>query len=154
MLKSDLAAGMMPSGSFGVNAVWRRPAALALNAVALLCSAAYSPEWRWMRIKRICAVWLHLIARVVRRGCRIKLVLGAAEANRMAARQRMNLAMPRPAAVHDCSRHDRATQQGGLGTPALAKAENAGHRRGPDVRRWRPNHRENAGAPASLCLPA
>ena len=56
VLKSDLAAGMMPSGRFGANAAWLWLAALALNAMALLRRAAYGPEWRWMRMKRIRAV--------------------------------------------------------------------------------------------------
>ena len=99
VLKSDLAAGMMPSGRFGANAAWLWLAALALNAVALLRRAAYGPEWRWMRMKRIRAVWLHLVARVVRHGRRVKLVLGAAGAHLMAARRRMNLAMPPPASM-------------------------------------------------------
>ncbi|MCY4502967.1 MAG: hypothetical protein OXE57_15560 [Alphaproteobacteria bacterium] len=47
-------------------------------------------------MKRIRAVWLHLVARVVRR---VKLVLGAGGAHLMAARQRMNLAMPPPASA-------------------------------------------------------
>jgi len=97
VLKSDLAAGMMPSGRFGANAAWLWLAALALNAVALLRRAAYGPEWRWIRMKRIRAVWLHLTARVVRHGRRVKLVLGAAGTHLMAARQRMILAMPPPA---------------------------------------------------------
>ena len=56
VLKSDLAAGMMPSGRFGANAAWLWLAALALNAMALLRRAAYGPEWRWMRMKRIRAM--------------------------------------------------------------------------------------------------
>ena len=96
VLKSGLAAGMMPSGRFGANAAWLWLAALALNALALLRRAPYGPEWRWMPMKRIRAVWLHLVARVVRR---VKLVLGAGGAHLMAARQRMNLAMPPPASA-------------------------------------------------------
>ena len=125
-LKSDLAAGVMPSGRFGADAAWLWLAALALNALALLRRAAYGPEWRWMRMKRIRAVWIHLVARIVRHGRRVKLVLGGAGAHLMAARQRMNLAMPPPAALPPADlgatgRH-KATQQDGPGTPALPKA--------------------------------
>ena len=35
VLKSDLAAGIMPSGRFGANAAWLWLAALAMNAMAL-----------------------------------------------------------------------------------------------------------------------
>ena len=97
VLKSDLAAGMMPSGRFGANAAWLWLAALALNAMALVRRVAYGQEWRWVRMKRIRAVWLHLVARVVRHGRQTVLVLGGAGAHLMAARQRMNLAMPPPA---------------------------------------------------------
>ena len=96
MLKSDLAAGMMPSGRFGANAAWLWLSALALNAMALVRRAAYGHEWRWARMKRIRAMWIHLVARVVRHGRRTILVLGAAGAHLMAARQRMILAMPPP----------------------------------------------------------
>ena len=94
VLKSDLAAGMMPSGRFGANAAW-----LWLAALALLRRAAYGQEWRWVRMKRIRAVWIHLVARVVRHGRQTVLVLGGAGAHLMAARQRMNLAMPPPASA-------------------------------------------------------
>ena len=97
VLKSDLAAGMMPSGRFGANAAWLWLSALALNAMALVRRAAYGHEWRWVRMKRIRAVWIHHVARVVRHGRQTMLVLGAAGAHLMAARQRMNLAMPPPA---------------------------------------------------------
>ena len=97
VLKSDLAAGMMPSGRFGANAAWLWLSALALNAMALVRRAAYGHEWRWVRMKRIRAVWIHLVARVVRHGRQTMLVLGAAGAHLMAARQRMILAMPPPA---------------------------------------------------------
>ena len=89
---------MMPSGRFGANAAWLWLAALALNAMALVRRAAYGQEWRWVRMKRIRAVWLHLVARVVRHGRQITVVLGAAGAHLIAARRRMNLAMPSPAA--------------------------------------------------------
>ena len=98
VLKSDLAAGMMPSGRFGANAAWLWLSALALNAMALVRRAAYGHEWRWVRMKRIRAVWIHHVARVVRHGRQTMLVLGAASAHLLAARQRMNLAMPPPAA--------------------------------------------------------
>lgn len=97
VLKSDLAAGMMPSGRFGANAAWLWLSALALNAMALVRRVAYGHEWRWVRMKRIRAVWVHLVARVVRHGRQVTLVLGAAGAHLLAARQRMNLAMPPPA---------------------------------------------------------
>ena len=70
VLKSDLAAGMMPSGRFGANAAWLWLSALALNAMALVRRAACGHEWRWVRMKRIRAVWIHLVARVVRHGRR------------------------------------------------------------------------------------
>lgn len=98
VLKSDLAAGIMPSGRFGANAAWLWLSALALNAMALVRRAAYGHEWRWVRMKRIRAVWIHLVARVVRHGRQVTLVLGAAGAHLMTARQRMNLAMPPPVA--------------------------------------------------------
>ena len=94
VLKSDLAAGMMPSGRFGANAAWLWLSALALNAMALVRRAACGHEWRWARMKRIRAVWIHLVARVVGHGRRTILVLGAASAHLMAARPRMILAMP------------------------------------------------------------
>ena len=97
VLKSDLAAGMMPSGRFGANAAWLWLSALALNAMALVRRAAYGQEWRWVRMKRIRAVWIHLFARVVRHGRQVTVVLGGAGAHLMAARRRMNLAMPPPA---------------------------------------------------------
>ena len=96
VLKSDLAGGMMPSGRFGANAAWLWLSALALNAMALLRRAAYGPQWRWIRMKRIRSVWIHLVARVARHGRQIKVVLGGAGAHLMAARRRMNLAMPPP----------------------------------------------------------
>ncbi len=98
VLKSDLAAGMMPSGRFGANAAWLWLSALALNTMALARRAAYGQEWRWTRMKRIRAVWIHLVARVVRHGRQVTLVLGGAGAHLMAARQRMTLAMPPPGA--------------------------------------------------------
>ena len=97
VLKCDLAAGMMPSGRFGANAAWLWLAALALNAMALVRRMAYGPQWRWVRMKRIRAVWLHLVARVASHGRQVTLVLAAAGAHLMAARRRMNLAMPPPA---------------------------------------------------------
>jgi len=87
----------MPSGRFGANAAWLWLSALALNAMALVRRAAYGQEWRWVRMKRIRAVWIHLVARVVRHGRQTMLVLGGAGAHLMAARQRMILAMPPPA---------------------------------------------------------
>ena len=60
-----------------------------LNAMALLRRTAYGPEWCWVRMKRIRAVWLHLVARLTRHGRRVKLVLGAAGAHLLAARKRM-----------------------------------------------------------------
>lgn len=99
VLKSDLAAGMMPSGRLGANAAWLWLSALALNAMALVRRAAYGHEWRWVRMKRIRAVWIQLVARVVHHGRQITVVLGAAGAHLVAARRRMNLAMP-PPAVH------------------------------------------------------
>jgi len=48
-------------------------------------------------MKRIRAVWIHLVARVVRHGRRSILVFGAAGAHLLAARQRMMLAMAPPA---------------------------------------------------------
>ncbi len=80
---------MMPSGRFGASAAW-----LWLAAMALLRRAAYGPEWRWIRMKCIRAVWLHLVARGVRHGRGVKVVPGAGGAHLMASRQRMNLAMP------------------------------------------------------------
>ena len=98
VLKSDLAAGMMPSGRFGANAAWLWLSALALvlNATALVRRAAYGQEWHWVRMKRIRAVWIHLVARVVRHGCQVTVALGVAGARLLAARRRMNLAMPSP----------------------------------------------------------
>ena len=99
VLKSDLAAGTMPSGRFGANAAWLWLAALALNAMALVRRAAYGPEWRWVRMKRIRAIWIHLVARVARHGRRVTLVLGGAGAHLLAARRRIHLAMPPPASA-------------------------------------------------------
>ncbi|MDE0174048.1 MAG: transposase, partial [Defluviicoccus sp.] len=81
---------------FGANAAWLWLSALALNAMALVRRAACGHEWRWARMKRIRAVWIHLVARVTRHGRRTILVLGAAGAHLMAAHQRMILAMPPP----------------------------------------------------------
>ena len=97
--KSDLAAGMMPSGRFGANAAWLWLSELALNAMGLVRRAAYGQGRRWVRMKRIRAVWILLFARVVHHGRQVTLVLGGAGAHLMAARWRMNLAMP-PPAVH------------------------------------------------------
>ena len=99
VLKSDLAAGTMPSGRFGANAAWLWLAALALNAMALVRRAAYGPEWRWVRMKRIRAIWIHLVARVAHHGRRVTLVLGGAGAHLLAARRRIHLAMPPPASA-------------------------------------------------------
>ena len=96
MLKFDLAAGMMPFGEIGANAAWLWLSALALNAMALVRRAAYGPQWRWIRMKRLRAVWIHLVARIVRHRRQIKVVLGDVGAHLMAARRRMNLAMPPP----------------------------------------------------------
>ncbi len=73
VLTSDLAAGMMPSGRFGANAAWLWLSALALDAMAPLRRAAcghrlHHREWRWVRMKRIRAVWIHLVARLTRHG--------------------------------------------------------------------------------------
>ncbi len=87
VLKSDLAAGMMPSGRFGANAAWLWLSALALNAMALVRRAAYGQEWHWVRMKRIRAVWIHLVARVVRHGCQVTVALGVAGAHLLAARR-------------------------------------------------------------------
>ena len=97
VLKSDLSGGMMPSGRFGANAAWLWLSTLALNAMALVRRTAYGHEWRWVRMKRIRAVWIHLVARVVRHGRRIALVFGGAGAHLLAAHRRMNLAIPPPA---------------------------------------------------------
>ena len=99
VLKSDLAAGMMPSGRFGANAAWLWLAALALNVMALLRRAACGQEWQWTRMKRLRALWTHLAARITHHGRRITLVLGTAGAHLIAACQRMNLAMPPPNAT-------------------------------------------------------
>ena len=53
-------------------------------------------EWQWTRMKRLRAMWIHLVARVVHHGRQITLVLGNAGAHLMAARRRMGLAMPPP----------------------------------------------------------
>ncbi len=50
-------------------------------------------------MKRLRAMWIHLVARVVHHGRRITLVLGNAGAHLIAARQRMSLAMPPPNAA-------------------------------------------------------
>ncbi len=97
VLKSDLAGGMMPSGRFGANAAWLWLAALAMNVLALLRRTACGQEWQWTRMKRLRAMWIHLVARVVHHGRRITLVFGNAGAHLMAACRRMNLAMPPPA---------------------------------------------------------
>ena len=97
VLKSDLAGGMMPSGRFGANAAWLWLSALAMNVLALLRRTACGQEWQWTRMKRLRAMWIHLVARVVHHGRRITLVFGNAGAHLMAACRRMNLAMPPPA---------------------------------------------------------
>lgn len=97
VLKSDLAAGMMPSGRFGANAAWLWLAALAMNVLALLRRTACGQEWQWTRMKRLRAIWIHLVARVVHHGRRITLVFANAGTHLMAACRRMNLAMPPPA---------------------------------------------------------
>ena len=97
VLKSDLAAGMMPSGRFGANAAWLWLAALAMNVLALLRRTACGQEWQWTRMKRLRAMWIHLVARVVHHGRRITLVFGNPGPHLMAACRRMNLAMPPPA---------------------------------------------------------
>ena len=99
VLKSEFAVGMMPSGRFGANAAWLWLSALALNAMALAHRAAYGHEWRWVRMKRIRAVWIHLVARVVRHGRQVTHALGAVGAHLVAARGRTNLAIP-PSVPH------------------------------------------------------
>ena len=64
--------------------------------MALVRRTAYGHEWRWVRMKRIRAVWVHLVVHIVRHGRQTVLVLGAAGAHLLAARQRVNLAMPPP----------------------------------------------------------
>ncbi len=67
VLTSDLAAGMMPSGRFGANAAsarWR-------STHSRWCACGHRlhhREWRWVRMKRIRAVWIHLVARLTRHG--------------------------------------------------------------------------------------
>ena len=78
MLKSDLAAGILPSGRLGPNAAWLQVAAITLNVVALVRMAAMDREWRPARMKRIRAVWIHHVGIISRRGRRITLVLPSA----------------------------------------------------------------------------
>ena len=75
MLKSDLAADILPSGRIAPNAAWLRAAAITLNVVALLRVAAMGSEWLRARMKRLRAVWLHHIGMISRRRRRTTLFL-------------------------------------------------------------------------------
>ena len=140
VLKSDLAAGTMPSGRFGANAAWLWLAALALKAMALVRRAAYGPEWRWVRMKRIRAIWIHLVARVARHGRRVTLVLGGAGAHLLAARRRIHLAMPPPAsrARLTPARQFHATRRTRHGTGGRCARPNAPVKTQPSRRGRRP----------------
>ena len=75
MLKSDLAAGILPSGRLGANAAWLKAAAVTLNVIALLRTVSMGGGWLRARMKRIRAVWIHHVGMVSRRGRRTTLVL-------------------------------------------------------------------------------
>jgi len=78
-----------------VNAAW-------LWLSALVRRAACGHEWRWVRMKRIRAVWIHLVARIVRHRRQTILVLGAAGPAR--------LTPARPAQHRDTDPARRRTQ--------------------------------------------
>jgi len=53
VLKNELAAGVMPSGRFGVNAAWLRLAVMTHNVLTALKRIALKPEWLRARPKRL-----------------------------------------------------------------------------------------------------
>ena len=51
VLKSDMAAGILPSGRIDANSVQLEMAGLAMNLTALLCRSALGERWFWRRVK-------------------------------------------------------------------------------------------------------
>jgi len=76
-------------------------------------------------MKRIRAVWIHLVARVVHHGRQITVVLGTAGALLVAARRRANLATAGPTRTRLIPAHRTATQNrqdaGGSRTTAWSR---------------------------------
>ena len=90
VLKSDLAAGILPSGMLGANAACLKAAAVTLNVVALLRTVSMGGGWLRTRMKRIRAVWIHHVGMVSRRGRRTTVALPPAA-------RHVSLALDRPA---------------------------------------------------------
>jgi len=65
ILKDELAAGVYPSGKFGVNAAWLRLQVLTHNALVLLKATALDAEYRQARPKRLRFAIFNHVGRVV-----------------------------------------------------------------------------------------
>ena len=66
VLKSDLAAGILPSGKIEPNAGWLQIAVLSLNIIAL-CRLHLGGEWLVARMKRFRAVWINNVGMISKR---------------------------------------------------------------------------------------
>ena len=106
MLKSDFAAGILPSGRIGSNAAWLQAAAITLNVVARLRVTAMGGEWLRVRMKRLRAIWLHHVGIISRRGRRTTLFLPAAAQHLVRALDVTALLVPE----HRLSRFRRAVR--------------------------------------------
>ena len=72
VLKSDMAAGILPSGRIGANGVWLDMAALAMNLTALLRRSALGENWLWRRMKSLRASILLTLAQISTHAGRIR----------------------------------------------------------------------------------
>lgn len=78
-LKNGLAAGRMPSGKFGANALWFRVALIAYNVISLIRALALGEDLQKAQLKRLRLHFIHVAGRMSRYGCKLRLRFRASE---------------------------------------------------------------------------
>lgn len=99
VLKDELAGGTLPSGSFGENAAWWAITALAFNVHTAVKGLALGGPWVSKRLKTVRFQVLAVPGRVLERGGRLLVRIGAAHpafALLLAGRQRLQALLAAP----------------------------------------------------------
>ena len=79
-VKNGLGGGHLPSQHFAVNAAWFKLALLAYNLASAIKGLCFRPEERTMRFKKYRLLLVHLLGRMSRNQCKLRLRFCASEA--------------------------------------------------------------------------